>query len=162
MTEALHLTPGRMGLCSKSSMGPNRTALDLNMGCCHIKLSDASKELCTIAAQWGKCERQRLPMGSCNSPDIFQEEMNDLLDGPGTARVCIDGILHVTTGSLEDHSEGLKKSFAAFDRQDQKSTPRNLTSAHTKPAFNLSQRRSKHIKQSKCPKPVNNYKVLLA
>jgi hypothetical protein len=30
-------------------------ALDLNMGCHHIELSDASrKELCAIAAQWGK------------------------------------------------------------------------------------------------------------
>jgi hypothetical protein len=52
------------------------TAFDLNMGHYHIELSDASKELCTITAQWGKYEYQRLPMGLCNSPDIFQEKMN--------------------------------------------------------------------------------------
>jgi hypothetical protein len=51
------------------------TALDLNMGCHHIELSDASKELCTIAAQWGEHEHQRLPLGSCDSPDIFHEDI---------------------------------------------------------------------------------------
>jgi hypothetical protein len=70
-----------------------------------------SKELCAIAAQWGKHECQRLPMGPCNSPDIFQEKMNDLLDGLDTARVCIDDILHVTKGSWEDHLEGLEEVF---------------------------------------------------
>ncbi len=48
------------------------TALDLNMGYYHLELSAKSKELCTITTQWGKYEYQRLPMGLCNSPDIFQ------------------------------------------------------------------------------------------
>jgi hypothetical protein len=88
------------------------TALDLNMGCYHIELSDASKELCAITAQWGKCECQRLPMGLCNSPDIFQEKMNNLLEGlADTVRVYIDDILHVTKGSWEDHLEGLEEVF---------------------------------------------------
>jgi hypothetical protein len=50
-------------------------------------------------------------MGSCDSPDIFQEKMNDLLDGLDTARVHIDDILHVTEGSWEDHLEGLEEVF---------------------------------------------------
>jgi hypothetical protein len=74
------------------------TALDLNMGYYHIELSDASKELCAISTQWGKYEHQRPPMSLCNSPDIFQEKMNDLLDGLDTVRVYIDDILHVTKG----------------------------------------------------------------
>jgi hypothetical protein len=81
------------------------------MGHYHIELSDASKELCTITTQWGKYEHQRLPMGLCNSPDIFQEKMNDLLDGLDTVRVYIDDILHVTKGSWEDHLEGLEEVF---------------------------------------------------
>jgi transposase InsO family protein len=88
------------------------TALDLNMGYYHIELSDAAKELCTITTQWGKYEYQRLPMGLCNSPDIFQEKMNDLLDGLDTVRVYIDDILHVTKGSWEDHLEGLEEVFS--------------------------------------------------
>jgi hypothetical protein len=50
-------------------------------------------------------------MGLCNSPDIFQEKMNDLLDGLDTARVCIDDVLHVTKGTWEDHLEGLEEVF---------------------------------------------------
>jgi hypothetical protein len=66
------------------------TSLDLNMGYYHIELSDASKQLCTITTQWGKYEYQRLPMGLCNSPDIFQEKMSELLDGLDTVRCYIE------------------------------------------------------------------------
>ena len=53
------------------------TTLDLNMGYHHIELSAKSKELCTIVTRWGKYEYQRLPMGLCNIPDIFQEKMSE-------------------------------------------------------------------------------------
>ena len=46
-------------------------------------------------------------MGLCNSPDIFQEKMSELLAGLDTVRVYIDDILHVTKGSFEDHLEKL-------------------------------------------------------
>ena len=51
------------------------TSLDLNMGYYHIELSPMSQKLCTIVLPFGKYEYQRLPMGFCNSPDIFQEKM---------------------------------------------------------------------------------------
>ena len=63
------------------------TALDLNMGYYHLELSAKSKELCTITTQWGKYKYQRLPMGLCNSPDIFQERMNEVLEGLDSVRV---------------------------------------------------------------------------
>jgi predicted aspartyl protease len=87
------------------------TSLDLNMGYYHIELSNKSKELCTITTQWGKYEYQRLPMGLCNSPDIFQEKMTELLEGLDTVRVYIDDILHVTKGSWEQHLDVLNKVF---------------------------------------------------
>ena len=31
-----------------------------------------------IVLPWGKFEYQKLSMGLCNSPDIFQEKMNEL------------------------------------------------------------------------------------
>ena len=52
------------------------TSLDLNMGFYHIELNPASKALCTIVLPFGKFEYQRIPMGLCNSPDIFQEKMS--------------------------------------------------------------------------------------
>ena len=81
------------------------------MGYYHIELSNKSKELCTITTQWGKYEYQRLPMGLCNSPDIFQEKMSELLAGLDTVRVYIDDILHVTKGSFEDHLQKLDTIF---------------------------------------------------
>ena len=50
------------------------TSLDLNMGYYHIELTEETKKLCTLVLPWGKYEYQKLPMGLCNSPDIFQEK----------------------------------------------------------------------------------------
>ena len=83
------------------------TSLDLNMGYYHIELSDASKELCTIVLPWGKYEYQRLPMGLCNSPDIFQEKMSTLMQDLEYVRAYIDDLLVITKGSWNDHLEQL-------------------------------------------------------
>ena len=50
------------------------TLLDLNMGYYHIKLTPKSLALCTIVLPWGKYKYLKLPMGLCNSPNIFQEK----------------------------------------------------------------------------------------
>jgi hypothetical protein len=34
-----------------------------------------------VVLPWGKYEYLRLPMGLCNSPDIFQEKMSELMVG---------------------------------------------------------------------------------
>ena len=57
------------------------TSLDLNMRYYHIELTPFAKTLCTFVLPWGKYEYQRLPMGLCNSPDIFHEKMSLLMDG---------------------------------------------------------------------------------
>ena len=49
-------------------------SLDLNMGYYHIELDPESSRLCTIVLPWGKYNYIKLPMGLCNSPDIFQEK----------------------------------------------------------------------------------------
>ena len=82
------------------------------MGYYHIALSEKSKELCTITTQWGKYEYQRLPMGLCNSADIFQEKMSELLSGLETVCVYIDDILHVSKGTFEEHLKVLDDLFA--------------------------------------------------
>ena len=83
------------------------TALDLNMGYYHIELTPNSKKMCTIVLPWGKYEYQKLPMGLCNSPDIFQENMSDLFRGFDYVREYIDDLLVTTNGSLEDHLQKL-------------------------------------------------------
>ena len=84
------------------------TSLDLNMGYYHIELSPFSKTLCTIVLPIGKYEYQRLPMGLCNSPDIFQEKMCNLLDDLEYVRAYIDDLLIITKSDLTDHLSKLE------------------------------------------------------
>ena len=86
------------------------SAIDLNMGYYHINLSPESHQLCTIVLPWGKYSYNKLPMGLCNSPDIFQEKMNELFSGFEEVLVYIDNILIVTKGFFADHVEKLERA----------------------------------------------------
>ena len=87
------------------------TSLDLNMGYYHIELTPNSKALCTIVLPWGKYEYQRLPMGLCNSPDIFQEKMSSLVADLEYCRAYIDDLLILTAGSWDQHLAHLDTVF---------------------------------------------------
>ena len=51
---------------------------------------------------------QRLPMGLCNSPDIFQEKMNELFHDLENVRAYIDDLLLITKGNFKDHLNQLE------------------------------------------------------
>ena len=85
------------------------TSLDLNMGYYHIELDTFSKELCTIVLPWAKYEYQRLPMGLCNSPDLFQEKMSNLMSDLEYVRTYIDDLLVITNGNWTDHLDKLEQ-----------------------------------------------------
>jgi transposase InsO family protein len=85
------------------------SSLDLNMGYYHIELSPNSSRYCTIVLPWGKYEYLRLPMGLCNSPDIFQERMGELFAGMEFARAYIDDLLVLSSSTLEDHLDKLEQ-----------------------------------------------------
>jgi hypothetical protein len=87
------------------------TSLDLNMGYYHIELSPDSKRLCTIVLPWGKYEYQKLPMGLCNSPDIFQEKMSTLFADLEFIRTYIDDLLVITKSDWHDHLRHLDIVF---------------------------------------------------
>ena len=87
------------------------TSLDLNMGYYHIVLSPNSRKMCTVVFPWGKYEYTRLPMGLCNSPDIFQEKMGELMQDLEFTRAYIDDLLVISTGSFEDHLDKLEQVF---------------------------------------------------
>ena len=92
------------------------TSLDLNMGCYHVELSPQSKKLCTVVFPFGKYEYQRIPMGLCNSPDIFQEKMSELMEGLEFARTYLDDLLCITKGTFYDHLEKLDLILARLAR----------------------------------------------
>ena len=55
-------------------------------------------------------------MGMCNSPDIFQENMSELLVGLDTVRVYIDDLLHVTKVSWKEQLSFLKEMFTRLQK----------------------------------------------
>ena len=85
------------------------TSLDLNVGYYHLELNEKSKELCTIVLPFGKFEYQQIPMGLCNSPDIFQEKMNELFEGLDFVRAHIDDLLCLSKETFEDHLKKLER-----------------------------------------------------
>src|SRR5687768_8092590 len=87
------------------------TSLDLNMGYYHLMLTPNASRLCTVALPWGKYEYLRLPMGLCNSPDIFQEKMSELMAGLEFARAYLDNLLIITKGDFNEHLIHLEAAF---------------------------------------------------
>ena len=76
--------------------------LDLNTGYYHIEISPGAKQLCTIVLPWGKYEYQKLPMGVCNNPDIFQEKISKLFDGFDMVCAYIDNVLVISKNNFKD------------------------------------------------------------
>lgn len=85
------------------------TATDPSMGCHHLLLDEESQKLCTTVSPWGKCRCKRLPMGTKNSPNIFQSIAQDLLGDPECASTHTDDMLVASDGSFEDHLKQVKK-----------------------------------------------------
>ena len=77
------------------------------MGYYHIRLSENASNLCTIILPRGKYRYKCLPMGVTNSPDIFQQKMNDLFHGFEFICVYIDELLVLTKGYWSDDEQKL-------------------------------------------------------
>ena len=78
------------------------------MGYYHITFCPVSLKLFTIVLPWGKYEYQKLPMGLCNSPDIFQAKMNGSFNGLEYVRAHIDNLLIISNGNFEDQLNKVK------------------------------------------------------
>jgi len=103
------------------------TSLDFNMGYYYIELSLMSKQMCTIVLLWGKYEYQKLPMGLCNSPDIFHEKMSTLFHDLENVRAYIDDLLVLGTGTWEEHLVQIEETSIDFKIQDSKSSAKSLS-----------------------------------
>ena len=73
----------------------------------HYIMSKISK-IVTIVLPWGKFEYQKLPMGLCKSPDIFQEKMNEVFNVLEYVRAYIDDLIIISNGNFEDHLNKVK------------------------------------------------------
>ena len=82
------------------------TSLDLYMGYYHIELMPFSKWLCTIVMPWHKYEYRCLPMGLCNSPNIFRECMFELFSDLDYVLAYINDLLVTSCSTtFEEHLE---------------------------------------------------------
>jgi Reverse transcriptase (RNA-dependent DNA polymerase) len=68
-----------------------------------LALTPKTQELCSIVFPWAKYSYLRLPMRIANAPDIFQSNINQLMEGLDYVRAYLDDILIVTKNTYEDH-----------------------------------------------------------
>ena len=86
------------------------------MGYYHIQLHPDSRKLCTIVLPWGKYEYNKLPVGLNNSPDIFQEKMNELFIDLEYVCTYIDDLLVITKRSFENHLKDVHKVLCRVNK----------------------------------------------
>ena len=61
---------------------------------------------------WGKYKYLRLPMRLCDSPDIFQEKMSELLAGMEFCSAYIDNLPIISRGNFDQHLEHLEHALS--------------------------------------------------
>ena len=66
-------------------------------------------------------------MGLCNSPDIFQEKMSELIAGLEFARAYLDNLLIISKGNFNEH---LMQLEAALTRLSEAGLRSMLQKAH--------------------------------
>ena len=111
------------------------SSIDLNMGYYHIRLSEQDSNLCTIILKWGKYRYKRLPMGVSNSPEIFQEKMNEMFRGLGFIQAYINYLLIITKGDWSYHLEKMERTLHKLEDNGLKC---NIKNHHLdKPRWNI-------------------------
>ena len=68
------------------------------MGYYHIRLTEYTRKLCTIILPWGKYRYKHLSIGLINSPDIFQQELDNSFQGFEFIHVYIYELSILTKG----------------------------------------------------------------
>ena len=94
------------------------TSFDLNMEYYHIQLSKNASNLYTIILPWEKYFFKHLPMGVANSPEIFQQKMNDLSHVFEFIRTYIYDQLILTKEYWTDHVQNLVLTLNKLKEKD--------------------------------------------
>ena len=84
------------------------TSLYLNMVYYHICINEEASNSCNIILPWVKYKYKRLPMRGCNSPDIFQDKMNEMFRGIEFIKSYINDLLIIIKGYWSDHLDKLE------------------------------------------------------
>jgi hypothetical protein len=105
------------------------TKLDANSGFYQIPLDEPSKLLTTFVTPFGRYCFNRLPMGICSAPEVFQRTMSSLLEGidgvichmddilcHGTTQADHDRRVHAVLARLQDAGLTLSNEKCEFSR----------------------------------------------
>jgi hypothetical protein len=91
-----------------------------------IELTPNASRLCTVVLPWGKYEYLRLPMGLCNSPDIFKRENEWSHVWPRVCSRLYRRPLNNFTGDFADHRTNWNKFSHVCLLADSKSMPQKF------------------------------------
>ena len=83
-------------------------SLNLNIEYYNIRLTEEASNLCMIILPWGKYHYKCLSMGVSNSPENFQQKINDLFQNFEFTCAYIDELLIPTKGYWTDHVHTLE------------------------------------------------------
>ena len=87
------------------------TELDLNTGYYTIRISPASQDMTTIVTEFGKFKYNRLPMGICDSRDIFQAKVDKIFGDIKGVKTYINDILVLCKDFFEKHIDQTRMIF---------------------------------------------------
>ena len=91
------------------------TKLDLAHAYQQVELDEGSKKLVTINTDKGLFQYTRLPFGVASAPAVFQQTMENLLQGLKHVCVYLDDIL-VTGSSKRNHLENLTEVLGRLEK----------------------------------------------
>ena len=110
-------------------------SMDLNIGYYHIHPSKETRNLCNIILPQEKYGYKRLPMGVSNSPEIFQEKMNEMFLGFEFIREYTTDLLIITRGDWSDNLETLYLTLKILKTMGLSVIPKSYSSG--KPRWNI-------------------------
>ena len=89
------------------------TKADLSEGFMQCELDDKSSLLTTFNSPWGRWRYKRMPYGISPAPEIFQQKLNQCLDGLKSIHIIADDILITGRGDTSaaatvDHDRNLR------------------------------------------------------
>ena len=100
-------------------------SLDLNIVYYCMRLINQAINLYTIILPWVKYQLKSLPMGICNSPEIFQEKMNEIFRGFEFIRTYINDLLIITKDDWSNHLNKLERDLQNHKYNDIKYNIKN-------------------------------------
>ena len=83
------------------------TVLDANHGYWQVPLCSESSKLCTFNTPFGRYAFKRLPFGVCSASEVFQREMENIVEDLEGVEVIVDDLL-IWASTKEEHDKRLR------------------------------------------------------